>query len=63
VNRRTAELVLDVVCATAVFLLGILGGLGTGTRITQKEAVRLGHAEWVVDVSGSTTFKWKEVKP
>lgn len=62
-NYRIAEMVLDVVCATAVFLLGILGGLGTGTKITQKEAVRMGHAEWVVDANGSTTFKWKEAKP
>ena len=61
-NYRTAKLVLDVVCAIAVFLLGILGGLGTGTKISQKEAVRLGHAEWVVHVNGSTTFKWKECK-
>jgi len=63
VNYRIAVMVLDVVCAIAVFLLGILCGLGTGTKISQKEAVRLGHAEWVVDVNGSTTFKWKEVKP
>ena len=62
-NDRIAEMVIDVVCATAVFLLGILVGLWTGTNVTQKEAVRIGHAEWVVDVSGSTTFKWKEVKP
>lgn len=62
-NDRIAEMVIDVMCATAVFLLGILVGLWTGTNVTQKEAVRIGHAEWVISVNGSTEFKWKEAKP
>lgn len=28
----------------------------------KAEAVKHGAAEWVADVNGHTTFKWKEVK-
>jgi hypothetical protein len=33
-----------------------------GTKATQREAVALGHAEFVADKEGNVEFKWKEIK-
>jgi len=44
---------------TVAFVM--IGGATTKSRI-HKEAVEQGHAHWVVDDSGDTTFKWNKHK-
>ena len=41
---------------------GILAGSRMGEGKVQEQAVKKGHAEWVVDCTGKTVFKWKESK-
>jgi hypothetical protein len=48
---------------SVLFFLGILFGAYFGESGMKEEAVRKGHAEWVVDCAGKNQFKWKEVKP
>ena len=49
----------------AFLILGLagflLGHFGTESKI-QREAIRAGVAYYTNDASGSTQFKWKEVK-
>ena len=40
-------------------IIGFANGGSYGERITRIEAVKNGHAEWVVKDNGSTEFKWK----
>jgi hypothetical protein len=42
--------------------LAILWGDQLGKSSMREEAVRKGHAEWVVDCAGKNQFKWKECK-
>jgi hypothetical protein len=42
--------------------LAILWGDQLGKSMMREEAVRKGHAEWVVDCAGKNQFKWKECK-
>lgn len=46
------------------FIVGVLLSLGLSFSSEayhniQKEAVERGHAEWQVDASGETTWRWK----
>lgn len=41
---------------------GIRAGSEMGEGKVQEQAVKRGHAEWVVDCAGKTVFKWKEIK-
>jgi hypothetical protein len=49
--------------AVVAMLAGTMIGGCTGTESTEKkwktEAVKRGHAAWVVAPDGSTTFQWK----
>jgi len=42
--------------------LAILWGDQLGKSMMREEAVRKGHAEWVVDCANKNQFKWKECK-
>jgi hypothetical protein len=42
--------------------LAILWGDQLGKSSMREEAVRKGHAEWVVDCANKNQFKWKECK-
>lgn len=49
------------------FMLFVLGlvfgsmmGFNTGVGLKEKEAIRVGVAEWVADKDGRPRFKWKE---
>lgn len=56
------SILLGLASAVLVFC-GILSGSKTGEWKVQEQAVKRGHAEWVVDCAGKTQFKWKEAKP
>jgi hypothetical protein len=47
------------------FLMGMLAGFVWGGCVGMKDikanAVKRGHAVWVVDAEGSTSFQWKEI--
>ena len=62
-KRGEAEMEIFVVFMFFVFFIV---GCCTGVSFTKKsyrtEAVKLGHATWVVDEAGNTTFQWKETK-
>ena len=49
------------------FILGMIFGavFGGCTEVShmKREAVRVGHAEWIIDANGLPQFKWKEAKP
>jgi outer membrane protein assembly factor BamE (lipoprotein component of BamABCDE complex) len=46
-----------VLCAFAYF-----AGCDTGASMVRKQAVTRGHAVWVADTVGNTTFVWKEAE-
>ena len=43
-----------------VFLLGTMVGSDLEAKLKNAEAIKRGHATWVVAPDGSTTFQWKE---
>ena len=56
-NKNTKELLMTL----AVIFLIIAAFMVAKQRDDLKaEAVKHGAAEWVADVNGCTTFKWKE---
>ena len=48
--------------AGCLMFLAIIWGNHLGKSSMREEAVRKGHAEWVVDCAGKAVFKWKECK-
>ncbi len=44
-----------------LFGLGIFVGVAGTTQSFRKDAVLKGHAHWVVDVAGNTTFEWNQL--
>jgi hypothetical protein len=52
-----------IVALTFAYGYGLLTGFGIEEGKFKLEAVKSGHAEWVViDETGKTEFRWKEVK-
>jgi hypothetical protein len=48
--------------AGCLMFLAMICGQHLGKSRMREEAVRKGHAEWVVDCAGKNQFKWKECK-
>lgn len=46
----------------ALVILLFFGGVGSGRKEIQMEAVKAGHAEWVPNADGTTSFRWRECK-
>jgi len=44
----------------AAAILGIIIASYTVTKSWEMEAIKKGHAVWITDESGHSTFKWKE---
>lgn len=42
-----------------IFLIGFLAGSGTMDTQWQKDAIKVGVAEWVADENGNAEFKFK----
>jgi hypothetical protein len=51
-----------VVCAAIACIASNRIGFSAGSDKVEREAVKKGHAEWVVDSVGKPQFKWKECK-
>ncbi len=49
--------------AGTLLFLGVLWGAHLGEAGMKEEAVMRGYAEWIVNHSGKTQFKWKEANP
>lgn len=49
-------------CIILGIIIGGSDGGCSGVSQMKQEAVREGHAEWVVDCAGKNQFKWKECK-
>lgn len=64
-SARQAWTEVLVFCFTAVFvfLVGFAAGAFTALKDSRIEAVKKGHAVWIVDEEGYTRFQWKEAKP
>lgn len=54
-------LVLAAIWAIIAADCGFTLGKAWERETIQKEAVKAGRAEWVVENDGTTTFKWKEI--
>jgi len=49
-----------VVLVIALFIMSLVGIILKGKLNTlREEAVKRGYAEWVVDASGETEWRWK----
>ena len=60
---RALEAYLAIIWGIACgALIGFMAGSGLTEDSYQRKAVELGCAEWVVNVDGSTQFKWKEIQ-
>lgn len=61
-KMKDIELVLG--CVAGIFILfgGILTGYKTTNKQWQKEAVELGHAEYITDNYGNSKWQWKETE-
>jgi hypothetical protein len=46
--------------AFVIFMVGCSCGESHAIREKEKEAVVKGHAIWVADKDGKSTFQWKE---
>jgi uncharacterized ion transporter superfamily protein YfcC len=46
--------------AFAMFMAGFTYGIPHGMQNKEKEAVVKGHATWVADKDGNSTFQWGE---
>jgi len=53
-------LVFGAIAIVLSFLIGTMVGSDLEAKQKNAEAVKRGHATWVVAVDGSTTFQWKE---
>lgn len=61
-NDLRDNITLMAVLAFFIFILGFAFGGSQEMRNKEKEAVRKGHATWVSDKDGNSTFQWKEIK-
>ena len=52
---------ITILLMLAFCIVGIIGGCENARKTLHKQAVTKGHAEWVVNDSGETEFKWKEI--
>lgn len=42
------------------FILGVTAGDHYAEKTARTEAVKRGHAQWIVQPDGSTVFQWRE---
>ena len=61
-NHATIYLFMIILFLTGIIFGAVFGGC-TEVSHMKREAVRVGHAEWIIDTSGMPQFKWKESKP
>ena len=57
----------DRACCNCLFTMALMLVIVIGVIVRQKEnirkqAIERGHAEYVVDSDGETTWQWKEAK-
>jgi len=62
VTRRTIENIASFVALFFTFLfmvfVGFMGGMAYGMHKFREQAVSSGHAKWLHDEDGRSTFAW-----
>lgn len=62
-RRRDWAVIAAIITLFAIQVALIIGNAGEFERNEiRREAVRLGHAEYVPDEHGNPTFRWREVE-
>jgi hypothetical protein len=51
-----------IITLAAGLIVGLIAGELHTSNFYRKEAVERGYAEWVVDSSGETKWKWREAQ-
>lgn len=59
-NSMPASAMIFVLILTIVTTIGVTCGITSG--VWKREAVREGHAEYVVDKNGDAEWQWKSLK-
>lgn len=62
-NNDSATTLILFLLGFVLFIVGFSCGERNAIRNKEKEAIVKGHATWVADKDGKSTFQWKEAKP
>lgn len=62
ISKTTFDEIWECFWGLSLLLIGIGIGGCIEDGVSKTEAVRAGHAEWIPNAEGWSTFRWKEVE-